>query len=310
MAVSSLFDLTEIRHLWKVSKPDFIVWWITFLVTLGLGIELGIGVSLGVSIIFVLGRASRPSVVRIARKEPGSEVFRNAIRYPNAVLRKEVVMIRIDAPLFFANVNFVRDHVEDLILTHYEEMRKRERMAATAAGDDTQGHEDFETMEKSIENTRRVPPYTVLEMSSVTSIDSVGLTFLESLEKWCSQQGNATPTVVDKNRKRKAEENKKPNITRENTDNDGPNATEASDGEHEMHNVVSSGRQEQAEDAAENIEGTRLLFCSVRGPARDQLIKAGLVKKWGQNRFFFSPPTAEEWALRHAPADVRTESAV
>lgn len=113
-AVFGLIDIKEARHLWKVSKPDLVLMGLTFAGTLGLGIEQGIGIGVLASLGWFIWKTSRPHVA-ILGKLPGSDVYRNIERYPEARIADGVLALRIDGPLYFANTAFLQDTVSEAL---------------------------------------------------------------------------------------------------------------------------------------------------------------------------------------------------
>lgn len=109
-AVAGLVDLEEARHLWRVSRPDLGLMALTFVATLGLGIEEGILTGVLASLAWFVWRTSRPHVAILGRL-PGGTVYRNVERYPEAVRDTGVLSLRVDAPLYFANTAFLLDTV-------------------------------------------------------------------------------------------------------------------------------------------------------------------------------------------------------
>ncbi|KAL3838102.1 hypothetical protein ACJIZ3_022693 [Penstemon smallii] len=61
-AVIGLVDYDEATFLWRVDKRDFLLWIITFAVTLFLGIEIGVLVGVGVSLAFVIHESANPHI--------------------------------------------------------------------------------------------------------------------------------------------------------------------------------------------------------------------------------------------------------
>ncbi len=112
-AVASLINVKELRHLWHVSKADFILAAITFAATLALGIELGIVVGVAASILWFVASTSKPHIAVLGRM-PGSRTYRNIERNPDAVAVPGILAVRIDAPLFFANTAFLKNSLKDL----------------------------------------------------------------------------------------------------------------------------------------------------------------------------------------------------
>lgn len=108
VAVLGLVDIREARHLWKTDKVDFAMMAVTFLATLVFGIELGIAVGVGLSLLMVIYRSASPHVAILGRL-PGTQYYRNLKRFPNAEDRADILAIRFDSQLYFANVGYFRD---------------------------------------------------------------------------------------------------------------------------------------------------------------------------------------------------------
>jgi SulP family sulfate permease len=122
-AVFGLIDIHEAKHLWKINKADFWLMAITFFATLSLGIEMGILVGVGASMAWVFYKLSNPHVARLGRL-PGTDIYRNIERNPDAVVLPGVLAVRIDAPLFFANAVFLKETLKKL------EAEKNEQICA------------------------------------------------------------------------------------------------------------------------------------------------------------------------------------
>jgi SulP family sulfate permease len=113
VAVAGLVDWEEARYLWKVDRRDFGLMALTFVATLGLGIEQGILVGVIVSLIVVIYESSTPHTALMGRL-PDTETYRNLKRNPEAMTRSHVVIVRMDANLYFANVSTFQDLLLDL----------------------------------------------------------------------------------------------------------------------------------------------------------------------------------------------------
>jgi SulP family sulfate permease len=110
VAVAGLFDVREMRYLWRVKRTDFALLVVTFVATLALGIEEGILVGVVASLVLVIHETSRPHTAILGRL-PGTDIYRNVARNPDAVTRPDVAVVRVDAALYFGNVEYVRDRV-------------------------------------------------------------------------------------------------------------------------------------------------------------------------------------------------------
>jgi len=85
-----------------------------------MGVELGIACTLGLSIVLIIIRASFPEVVTLG-KLPGTSLFRNVNHYPDSSQDPSVYVVRVNAPLFFANAENVKQHILDHIRVSREE---------------------------------------------------------------------------------------------------------------------------------------------------------------------------------------------
>lgn len=114
VAVSGLIDFSTPKALWKKDKTDFFMLIATFLITLTLGIETGIISGMVLSLAAVIYRASRPHMAQLA-KVPGTNHYRNIERFSNLDEREDLLMIRIDGPIYFANVQYIKDKIDNWI---------------------------------------------------------------------------------------------------------------------------------------------------------------------------------------------------
>jgi SulP family sulfate permease len=111
VAVSGLIDLKEPVRLWKKDRSDFAMLFATFAVTLTFGIEPGILAGMVLSLVMVIYRASNPHMARLGRV-PGTNVFRNVKRFDNLETREELLIVRIDGPLYFANTAYIKGKLD------------------------------------------------------------------------------------------------------------------------------------------------------------------------------------------------------
>ena len=126
---------------------------ITFLVTLVLGIEEGVLAGVVVSIAMVLYETTRPHFA-VLGKLPNSATYRNIERFEHVDLDDEVLVIRFDNQLYFANANYFLDTIKDLAVAEGEVLK-----------------------------------LVVLDASSIHDIDSTGIHALEELLQFLSNRG-------------------------------------------------------------------------------------------------------------------------
>ena len=112
VAVLSLVDLGAIRRVWTYSKIDFSAMAATILGTLFLGVETGVVAGVALSLLLHLYRSSRPHMA-IVGNVPGTEHFRNVERHAVTTC-PEILSIRVDESLYFANSRYLEDRIAEL----------------------------------------------------------------------------------------------------------------------------------------------------------------------------------------------------
>lgn len=109
IAVIGMLDVTTPREAWRYDRADAVAWLVTFSGVLLLGVEEGVMLGVVLSLGTVIWRASRPHIAVLGRL-PGSEHFRNIERYA-AETHPQIVLLRIDAGVFFGNAELISDRV-------------------------------------------------------------------------------------------------------------------------------------------------------------------------------------------------------
>jgi len=137
-AVIKLIDIKEIKHLFSHDRSDFWVLLITLLVTLTLGVRTGIIAGIVLSIIMLLQEVSTPHIAVLGKIDDDG-IYRNVKRFKHAEVEDDVLIIRYDNDIFFGNAQ------------HF-----------------------FDTIESEL-STRDATKYLVLDLTSVTKIDSTGI---------------------------------------------------------------------------------------------------------------------------------------
>ncbi|SFM03275.1 SulP family inorganic anion transporter [Shimia aestuarii] len=113
VAVLSLVDFSILKKTWGYSKVDFSAVAATVLLTLGFGVEVGVSAGVILSIGLFLYKTSRPHVAEVGLV-PGTQHFRNILRH-KVKTHHELVTLRIDESLYFANARFLEDYINDRV---------------------------------------------------------------------------------------------------------------------------------------------------------------------------------------------------
>jgi len=101
VAILPLLGIRELTRLWRVERGEFVVAAVCFAVTLLVGTIAGIAVAFVLALINVTRRAASAPVDVLAGAEDGGAILETA--EPGTTTAPGVVILRLAAPLFFAN---------------------------------------------------------------------------------------------------------------------------------------------------------------------------------------------------------------
>lgn len=101
-AAISLIDIGALRRIWRMDKTDALLSLAALAGVLVFGVLEGILVAIVLSLLAFVGRAWRPYKAELGRV-PGVRGYHDSSRNPKAERIPGVVIVRFDAPLFFAN---------------------------------------------------------------------------------------------------------------------------------------------------------------------------------------------------------------
>jgi anti-anti-sigma regulatory factor len=148
-SVIPLVAYNEARHLFKVSKRDFVLWMSAFFGTLLFGVLLGIACAVGISLVIVIYESARPQIT-ILWRIPGTTIYRNVKQESSGAFIPNIFIARIGSSMYFANASFIKDMLLGYVA-------------------------DLDTVNKT--------EYIVLEMTPVVSIDSTAAHVIEDVVK-------------------------------------------------------------------------------------------------------------------------------
>ncbi|MBN1901304.1 solute carrier family 26 protein [Candidatus Sumerlaeota bacterium] len=114
VAVLGLVNVTEAIRLFRIKKSDGSILFLTFILTLSLGIEKGIIAGVVLSLVLFIWRSSHPHMAELGFLEKEG-VFRDVKRYSGAKTFPGILILRIDASLYFANMAFIENHLRHRI---------------------------------------------------------------------------------------------------------------------------------------------------------------------------------------------------
>jgi len=163
-SVTNLFHYEQAIFFWKVNKFDFLVWLASFLGVLFISVEIGLAIALGLAVAIVIYESAFPHTALLGRI-PNTGVYRNVKQYPDACVVPGIVAVRIDAPIYFANHQWITSRIQD----YY---KKSARLA---------------------KNFGVEVEYVLLDMSPVSHVDAGGV---HAIEEWIIEYGKEGIQVV------------------------------------------------------------------------------------------------------------------
>ncbi|XP_058108178.1 probable sulfate transporter 3.3 [Magnolia sinica] len=166
-AVVGLIDIPAAYLIWKIDKIDFIVCISAFLGVIFISVQNGLAIAVGISIFKVLMQITRPKTVLLGNI-PGTDIYRNLNHYKDARRIPGFLILSIQAPVNFANTNYLTERICRWIVEEEEEETEEEKTGKA------------EQMGLQ---------YVILDMSGVPSIDTSGITLLTDLKKMTEKMG-------------------------------------------------------------------------------------------------------------------------
>ncbi|ESW16649.1 hypothetical protein PHAVU_007G174100 [Phaseolus vulgaris] len=154
-AMLGLIDYQAAIHLWKIDKFDFVVCMSAYIGVVFGSVEIGLVIAVAISVLRVLLFIARPRTF-VLGNIPNSGIYRNVEQYPNAKHVPGILILDIDAPIYFANASYLRERITRWI------DEEENRIKATG--------------ETSLQ-------YVIMNMSGVGNIDTSGISMLEEVKK-------------------------------------------------------------------------------------------------------------------------------
>jgi SulP family sulfate permease len=118
-AASKLVSIPEFRRLWNFRRREFVLAVITLIGTVIIGILQGVVFAIALSLVEMLFRLARPHEGVLGRV-PGIAGMHDVADYPDARTIPGCMFYRYDAPLFFANIDDLRERVDKLVAIENE----------------------------------------------------------------------------------------------------------------------------------------------------------------------------------------------
>ncbi|CAK9136185.1 unnamed protein product [Ilex paraguariensis] len=160
-AMLGLIDYQAAIHLWHIDKFDFLVCISAYIGVVFGSVEIGLVIAVGLSLLRVLLYVARPRTL-VLGNIPDSMIYRSVDQYENATRVPGILILEIDAPIYFANAGYLRERISRWI-------------------------DEEEDRVKSYGETSL--QYVILDMGAVGTIDTSGISMLEELHKNIDRRG-------------------------------------------------------------------------------------------------------------------------
>lgn len=120
MAVFGLINMSAVKHAWRTNVHDGIASIVTFVATLGFAphLDKGIIVGAGLALGLYLYRTMKPRVALLGRYPDGT--LRDLHVNPNLAQDEDIVVLRFDGSLYFANVSYFEDTILEALSENHE----------------------------------------------------------------------------------------------------------------------------------------------------------------------------------------------
>ncbi|NXH17596.1 S26A3 protein, partial [Bucco capensis] len=103
-----LMQFKEVGILWKKDKYDCVIWVVTFLAAVLLGLDIGLAAAVAFQLLTVVIRSQIPSCTLLANVGR-TNIYRNRKDYTDIYEPEGVKIFRCSSPIFFANIEFFRE---------------------------------------------------------------------------------------------------------------------------------------------------------------------------------------------------------
>ncbi|GFZ19718.1 sulfate transporter 3;2 [Actinidia rufa] len=160
-AMLGLIDYNAAIHLWHVDKFDFVVCMGAYIGVVFGSVEIGLVIAVGLSLLRVLLFVARPRTL-VLGNIPNSMIYRSVDQYPDTNNVPGVLILEIDAPIYFANASYLRERISRWI------------------------DEEEDKLKPSGETGLQ---YVILDMGAVGNIDTSGISMLEEVKKITDRRG-------------------------------------------------------------------------------------------------------------------------
>jgi sulfate permease, SulP family len=111
--VVGMMNVPEMKRLVQVNRAEFVVAVAALVGVLTFGVLQGIVIGIGLSLIWLVHATYRPTITRLGRA-PGTDAYVDLAEQPSAETSPDLVILRFDGGLYFANSGVLGDHLREI----------------------------------------------------------------------------------------------------------------------------------------------------------------------------------------------------
>ncbi|KAG9132735.1 hypothetical protein Leryth_014015 [Lithospermum erythrorhizon] len=154
-AMLGLIDYEAAIHLWKIDKFDFMICISAYVGVVFGSVEIGLIVAVAISLLRIVLSVARPRTFALGNI-PNSMAYRSLNQYPAAQQVPGILILHVDAPIYFANAGYLRERISRWIDEEEDRLKC---------------------------SSKTELQYIILDMTSVGSIDTSGINMLKELNR-------------------------------------------------------------------------------------------------------------------------------
>jgi SulP family sulfate permease len=110
-SILGLFNLAELQRYYLQRKTDFALAVTALVGVITTDVMIGLSIAVLLSLVMLLYRASRPYIAVLGKRPGASGQYIDVSRHSDAELVPGLVILRLDAPLYFFNANVARTQI-------------------------------------------------------------------------------------------------------------------------------------------------------------------------------------------------------
>ena len=116
-SVLSLMDVKELRRFYALRRTDFVVAMAALFGVVLTDVLTGLVIAVVLSLIFIVYRASRPYIALVGRAPDSTVEFGDIVRHPEYETIPGLLIVRVDAPLYFLNAGVAQTMIREIAAT-------------------------------------------------------------------------------------------------------------------------------------------------------------------------------------------------